>query len=56
MKLRDPDHEITVYERNEADATHEWGVVLAPAILSELHQNDEVSAQAIERSRSSYQV
>lgn len=50
MKLRDPDHEITVYERNEADATHGWGVAFAPAILSELHQNDEVSAQAIERS------
>ena len=29
MKLRDPSHEVTVLERNKADDTFGWGVVLS---------------------------
>jgi anthraniloyl-CoA monooxygenase len=29
MKLRDPGHEVVVIERNRADDTFGWGVVLS---------------------------
>jgi 2-polyprenyl-6-methoxyphenol hydroxylase-like FAD-dependent oxidoreductase len=48
-KLRDPGHEITVYERNKAGAAHGWGVILGQDLLAELHDVDAVSATAIER-------
>ncbi len=47
MKLRDPSHEITVLERNPADATFGWGVVLSDETLDALTTNDPVSAAAI---------
>ncbi len=47
MKLRDPSHEITVLERNPADATFGWGVVLSDETLDALTTNDPVSATAI---------
>ena len=49
MKLRDPAHEITVYERNRPDDTFGWGVVFSDEALDNLAANDAVSAEAIRR-------
>jgi 2-polyprenyl-6-methoxyphenol hydroxylase-like FAD-dependent oxidoreductase len=50
MKLRAPDHDITVYERGAVGATEGWGVAFAPSLLGKLRENDPVSAREIERS------
>lgn len=47
MKLRDAAHDITVYERNKADDTFGWGVVLSDETLDNLAENDARSAAAI---------
>ncbi len=47
MKLRDPAHDIAVIERNKANDTFGWGVVLSDDALENLEQNDPKSAQAI---------
>ena len=47
MKLRDPSHEVVVIERNPANNTFGWGVVLSDDALENLTGNDPVSAQAI---------
>jgi anthraniloyl-CoA monooxygenase len=47
MKLRDPAHEVVVFERNRADDTFGWGVVLSEETLRNLAANDPVSAAAI---------
>ncbi len=47
MKLRDSSHEITVIERNKADDTFGWGVVLSDETLDNLADNDPVSAEKI---------
>lgn len=47
MKLRDPDHEIAVYERNRLGDTFGWGVVLSDQTMDNLEVNDPVSARAM---------
>ena len=47
LKLRNPAHEITVFERNARDDTFGWGVVLSDETLRNLAANDAVSAAAI---------
>lgn len=47
MKLRDPSHEIVVFERNRADDTFGWGVVLSDEALGNLAKNDPISAASI---------
>jgi len=47
MKLRDPSCDVVVMERNKADDTFGWGVVLSDETLDNLHANDPVSASAI---------
>ena len=47
MKLRDASHKITVIERNRADDTFGWGVVLSDDTLDNLAANDAHSAGAI---------
>lgn len=47
LKLRDPDAEVTVIERNRPDDTFGWGVVLSDETLENLQQNDPVSAARI---------
>ncbi|SDN63785.1 anthraniloyl-CoA monooxygenase [Lutimaribacter pacificus] len=47
MKLRQPDADITVFERNKADDTFGWGVVLSDDALENLERNDPKSAGAI---------
>ena len=46
-KLRDPDAEVVVIERNRFDDTFGWGVVLSDETLENLAANDPVSAKAI---------
>ncbi|WP_417248675.1 bifunctional salicylyl-CoA 5-hydroxylase/oxidoreductase [Celeribacter sp.] len=47
MKLRDSTHDITVYERNKADDTFGWGVVLSDETMSNFEGNDPVSERMI---------
>ncbi|HEU0133260.1 MAG TPA: bifunctional salicylyl-CoA 5-hydroxylase/oxidoreductase [Allosphingosinicella sp.] len=47
MKLRDPAHEIDLYERNRADDTFGWGVVFSDQTVENLMANDPVSGAAI---------
>ena len=47
LKLRNPAHEITVFERNAPDDTFGWGVVLSDETLKNLAANDPVSAASI---------
>ncbi|MBY6138926.1 bifunctional salicylyl-CoA 5-hydroxylase/oxidoreductase [Leisingera daeponensis] len=47
MKLRQPEAEVTVIERNKADDTFGWGVVLSDDALENLSANDLKSAEAI---------
>ena len=47
MKLRNPDHDIVVIERNRPDDTFGWGVVLSDETLDNLAKNDPVSAASI---------
>ncbi|MBX9462491.1 MAG: bifunctional salicylyl-CoA 5-hydroxylase/oxidoreductase [Aquamicrobium sp.] len=47
MKLRDAAHDVTVFERNRADDTFGWGVVLSDETLDNLAANDPKSAAAI---------
>jgi anthraniloyl-CoA monooxygenase len=47
MKLKNPDHEIIVVERNRPDDTFGWGVVLSDETLENLARNDPRSASAI---------
>jgi len=47
MKLRDPGHDITVVERNKADDTFGWGVVLSDDALGNMALNDPVSTETI---------
>lgn len=49
MKLQDPSHDITVYERSAAGSTEGWGVVFWNDVLAELRARDAESAEAIER-------
>ena len=46
-KLRQPDTEIIVFERNKPDDTFGWGVVLSDETLDNLEKNDPTSAQDI---------
>ncbi len=47
LKLRQPDADITVFERNKPDDTFGWGVVLSQETLDNLTENDPVSAAVI---------
>jgi len=48
MKLRDPRHDIVVFERNDAGDTFGWGVVFSDQTMENLRANDPVSADQIE--------
>ena len=47
MKLQDPEHVVTVVERNRPFDTFGWGVVLSDQTLGNLRAADPVSAQLI---------
>lgn len=48
MKLRDPQHELVVFERNEPGDTFGWGVVFSDQTMENLRANDPICAAAIE--------
>lgn len=50
MKLRDPAHEVHVFERNRSGDTFGWGVVFSDQTLNNLMANDRVSASTIAES------
>jgi anthraniloyl-CoA monooxygenase len=50
MKLRDPQHDIHVFERNRSGDTFGWGVVFSDQTLANLEANDPVSAATITQS------
>lgn len=47
MKLRDPAHEVTVYERGKASAMSGWGVTFGSRLQNRLHAEDPESAELI---------
>ena len=47
MKLRDPAHEIDLFERNRAGDTFGWGVVFSDQTVENLMANDPVSGAVI---------
>ncbi|MCF8474719.1 MAG: bifunctional salicylyl-CoA 5-hydroxylase/oxidoreductase [Emcibacter sp.] len=47
MKLKNPNHDITVYERNRDDDTFGWGVVFSDQTMQNLKANDPVSAETM---------
>ncbi|MGZ8361944.1 MAG: FAD-dependent monooxygenase, partial [Allosphingosinicella sp.] len=47
MKLRDPRHEIDLFERNRPDDTFGWGVVFSDQTVDNLMANDPVSGAVI---------
>ena len=47
MKLRDPTHEIEVFERNAPGVTFGWGVVFSDLTVDNITKNDPVSAKTI---------
>jgi anthraniloyl-CoA monooxygenase len=47
MKLRDPNHQVTLLERNRPDDTFGWGVVLSDETLTNMAANDPVSEATI---------
>jgi len=48
MKLRDPRHDIVVFERNDPGDTFGWGVVFSDQTMENLRTNDPKSADEIE--------
>jgi len=47
MKLRDPAHEVDLFERNRANDTFGWGVVFSDQTVENLMANDPVSGAVI---------
>jgi anthraniloyl-CoA monooxygenase len=47
MKLRDPSHEIEVFERNAPGVTFGWGVVFSDLTVDNITANDPASAKTI---------
>jgi anthraniloyl-CoA monooxygenase len=47
MKLRDPSHEIEIFERNAPGVTFGWGVVFSDLTVDNINRNDPVSGKTI---------
>jgi 2-polyprenyl-6-methoxyphenol hydroxylase-like FAD-dependent oxidoreductase len=47
MKLRGPEHDITVFDRSTAESAYGWGVTFGGDLLEELYRNDAESARKI---------
>jgi len=47
MKLRDPSHEIEIFERNPPGVTFGWGVVFSDLTVENITANDPASAEII---------
>src|SRR5215469_2899007 len=55
LKLRDPGHDVCVYERNEASTAPGWGVTFSVDLLHRLYRGDPASATQIQDSVLSWQ-
>ena len=49
MKLREPGHDITIFERKAAGSTDGWGVVFWEDLLDKLYSSDPRSAREIDQ-------
>ena len=47
VKIREPGHDVTVFERNTYGSASGWGVTFASDLLQELYRNDPKSAREI---------
>jgi anthraniloyl-CoA monooxygenase len=47
MKLQDPSHDVTVFERNRPDDTFGWGVVFSDQTLERMAEADPVTGRQI---------
>lgn len=47
-KLRNPEHEITIYERRAAGSSYGWGVSFGYELIQKFYRNDPESAREIE--------
>src|SRR5216110_2539859 len=47
MKKANPEHEVTVLERNQPDDTFGWGVVFSDQTLGNLREADELTYRSI---------
>jgi anthraniloyl-CoA monooxygenase len=47
MKLRDPSHEVAVFERNPPGVTFGWGIVFSDLTVDNITRNDPVSAAIV---------
>src|SRR5688572_9891742 len=47
MKLRDPAHDVDLYERNRPDDTFGWGVVFSDQTVDNLMANDPASGAGV---------
>ena len=47
LKLRNPEHEVEVYERNKPDDTFGWGIVFSDQTVDNITDNDPISAKRI---------
>jgi 2-polyprenyl-6-methoxyphenol hydroxylase-like FAD-dependent oxidoreductase len=47
LKLRDPAHDITIYERRQSSSVPGWGVTLGGALMARLSEQDRESADGI---------
>jgi anthraniloyl-CoA monooxygenase len=50
LKLREPEHDITIFERSARSSTRGWGITLWDDLLRTLYGADPESARAIETS------
>ena len=50
MKARDPEHDLTVFERNPPGVTHGWGVVFWDDLVEQLEASDPATASEIRES------
>ena len=44
LKLRNPEHKVSVFERNRSGDTFGWGVVFSDQTMENLIENDPISA------------
>lgn len=47
LKIRNPDHQVAIYERNRPDDTFGWGIVFSDQTVDNITANDPISAQRI---------
>jgi 2-polyprenyl-6-methoxyphenol hydroxylase-like FAD-dependent oxidoreductase len=49
LKLRDPAHDITMYERRQSGSVTGWGVTVGRPLMAELNEQDRESADRIRK-------